>query len=57
MNVVRETVKCPRCGQVQIGLKVVDGKLMTDQIQLLGFICQCGRVVHWGKRNDKKWSQ
>ena len=48
-------VVCPHCKEVQAGLVLVDGKLyaMRDEqigTRILGYVCRCGRRVHYGER-------
>ena len=42
--------RCPACGEAAVGLEVRDGQLYARTVRLTGWVCSCGKVVHWGKR-------
>ncbi len=49
-------VKCPRCGRIQEGVEIREGRLYVAETttQLIGYVCEgCERAVHWGKTGDK----
>lgn len=46
--------RCPACGKAAVGLEVRDGGLFARTVRITGWVCGCGKVVHWGKREGEK---
>ena len=45
--------RCPQCGAVADGLHIADGRLRAGTVIVTGWACGCGKVVHFGARDNK----
>ena len=45
----KQTPSCPACGKTAVGLEVRGGELFAQTVRITGWVCVCGKVVHYGK--------